>query len=139
MFAWTAEGPGTSKPVAVFLPPDQHFPTITYMTVERRHRRGATLGDALNFQLAACVEDEGLEAMVLADGDGLCVANWGDIETCEEAAGRAPLPGGQARSVRFGGMELYLCAVGGKPAARRRSLDRSAKGVSRILGTWLVP
>ena len=127
------------KPTAIFLPPAVPNPTIAYMMVERRQRRGETLGDALNFQLAACVEDEGLQAMVLADADGLCVANWGDRDTCEEVAVRAPLPGAQARPVRFGAIELYLCAVGGAAPARRRSLERSAQGVSRILESWLVP
>ncbi len=94
----------------------------------------------MNYQLAACVEDEGLSAMVVADGDGLRVASWGDEETCDEVAGRAPMgrvP--EARRVRFGGIELYVCAVGGEASARRRSLDRSCGGVVRILTTWLVP
>lgn len=107
---------------------------------DRRRRRANTLGDSLNYQLAACVEDEGLSAMVLADGDGLRVASWGDEDVCDEVAGRAPVGGvPEARRIRFGGIELYVCAVGGEAAARRRSLDRSAGGVVRILNAWLVP
>jgi hypothetical protein len=101
------------------------------------------LGEALNFQLAACVEDEGLSAMVLADDEGLCMAGWGEPEICEEIAGHAPLPSNRCpddtRRVRYGGIEMYLCAVGGNPDGRRRSLERSAGGVSRILDRWLVP
>jgi hypothetical protein len=114
---------------------------MPYMQTERRRRRGDTLEDALNFQLAACVEDEGLAAMVLADSNGLPLAAWGHSETCEEAAALAPFEQGAEgrRRVRFGGHELYLCAVGGNEIGRRRSLDRSATGVSRILGRWIVP
>ena len=111
------------------------------METERRRRRGETLEQALNFQLAACVEDEGLAAMVLADADGLPLASWGHAATCEEAAAFAPFEHGAdaARSVRFGSHEFYLCAVGGNELGRRRSLDRSATGVSRILNRWMVP
>jgi hypothetical protein len=111
----------------------------------RRQRRGDTLESALKYQLAACVEDEGLAAMVLADDAGLCLASWGGRDMCEEAAARAPLarerrPGLEAaRRVRFGKLELYLCAVGGQAAGRFRSLERSASGVSRILAGWIAP
>jgi len=114
------------------------------MAPERRRRRGETLEEALSYQLGACVEDEGLAAMVLADAEGLCVASWGRPDTCESAAARAPLPAERdpdaeaARQVWFGGIELYLCAVGGEPVARDRSLARSARGVTRILGTWIA-
>ena len=111
----------------------------------RRHRRGQTLEAQLNYQLAACVEDEGLEAMVLADDAGLCLASWGGHDECEEAAARAPLPLERragldaARRVRFGNLELWLCAVGGRPMGRFRSLERSASGVARILSGWITP
>jgi hypothetical protein len=110
------------------------------MNDERRRRRANSLGESLNYQLAACVEDEGLSAMVVADGDGLRVASWGDDDVCDEIAGRAPIGGvPEARRVRFGGIDLYVCAVGGDATGRKRSLDRSAGGVVRILTTWLVP
>ena len=111
------------------------------MEADRRTRRGDTLEDALNYQLAACVDAEGLSAMVLADADGLPLAAWGGSDTCEEAAARAPFrrDDDQARRFRFGGHDLYLCAVGGEELARRRSLERSQNGVARILGRWIVP
>jgi hypothetical protein len=111
----------------------------------RRRRRGDTLETALSYQLAACVEDEGLAAMVLADDEGLCMASWGGRDVCEDAAARAPLPGERrlgaeaARRVRFGGIDLFLCAVGGEPRGRIRSLERSASGVTRILASWIAP
>jgi len=112
------------------------------LNLERRRRRGETLDEALKFQLAACAEDEGLAAMVLADDEGLCVAAWGDSGICEEVASRAPLAPGDdstdAHKLWFGQIELYLCAVGGESQARKRSLERSASGVSRILGRWMV-
>ena len=80
--------------------------------------------------------------MVLADDEGLALATWGGREICEEAAARAPLAApraaGDARRMRFGGLELFLCAVGGEPPARGRSLERSACGVERILGKWIA-
>jgi hypothetical protein len=107
------------------------------MEADRRIRRGDTLEDALNYQLAACVEAEGLAALVLADADGLPLAAWGGSETCEEAAARAPYRP-ESHRFHFGTHELYLCAVGGEELARRRSLERSQSGVSRILGRWIV-
>jgi hypothetical protein len=107
---------------------------------ERRRRRGETLEAALSYQLAACVEDEGLSGMVLADDQGLCLAGWGRPEVCEEVAARAPLGRAVdgARRLRFGGIELFLCAMGGEPPARGRSLDRSAAAIERILGRWIA-
>ena len=96
---------------------------------------------ALDYQLAACVDDEGIDAMVLADGDGLLVARWGDADICEAAAAFAPLTaveGEDTKRMRFGNLDLYLCALGGEAASRRRSIERSASGVLRILGNWLV-
>ena len=98
---------------------------MSYME-ERRRRRGDRLEDALSYQLAACVEDEGLSGMVLADDDGLCLARWGEPELCEEVAAAAPMDGA-ARRVRFGGFEMFLCAMGGEPPGRGRSLDRTRR------------
>jgi len=106
------------------------------MMKDRRRRRGDTLLEALSFQLAACVEDEGLSAMVLADSDGLCLASWGEREICDLAAAMAPL--GEAVRVKFGATDLFLSAIGGEPRARDRSLSRSATAVPRILERWIV-
>jgi hypothetical protein len=108
------------------------------MREERRRRRGDTLGDALRFQLAACVEDEGLEAMALADDQGLCLASWGEGTDCELMAARAPMASAGTRRLRLGSALLFLCAAGGDAQTRRRSLDRSELGVTRILNRWLA-
>ena len=110
--------------------------------LERRRRRGDTLADALTFQLAACTEDAGLAAMVLADDDGLALASWGDIDLADEVAGRGPgalAAAAEERRLQFGGLELRLWAVGGEAQARRSSLERSASAVPRILGRWIAP
>jgi hypothetical protein len=120
---------------------------------ERRLRRSANITEALNLQLAACCAGGRIEAMVLADGDGLALAASGDGYACDEIAGRMVRAGTRAgdfagviygatqawgvemRRIHAGGDELYLCAVGGEPAVRRQQIDRSAGGVTRILGS----
>ena len=90
--------------------------------------------------------------MILADGDGLALAASGNAYACDEVAGRMVRAGGRAgdftgvvygaaeawgvemRRIHAGGDALYLCAVGGDPAARRQHVARSASGVARILG-----
>ena len=54
---------------------------------ERRRHRSELPDIALNLQLDACCQD-GVAAMVLADGDGLPLASAGDGFACEEVAGR---------------------------------------------------
>lgn len=119
-------------------------------TSERRKRRSSSPHIALTLQLDACCED-GLAAIVLADGDGLPLASSGDSYACEEVAGRMVVaarkirefagtligPGQrwdvQMRKLAVGSDELVLCAVGGSAAARERSLARAGGGVQRIL------
>ncbi|MCA9676923.1 MAG: hypothetical protein H6709_19710 [Kofleriaceae bacterium] len=118
---------------------------------DRRKHRSDNPHIALTLQLDACC-DEGLAAMVLADGDGLPMASSGDDYACEEVAGRMVivarrirdfagtlLGSGQRWDVQMTkfeveGSELVLCAVGGSAEARSRQLARSLRGVSRILG-----
>jgi hypothetical protein len=117
---------------------------------DRRQRRSASPHIALTLQLDACCRD-GVDAMVLADGDGLCLASSGDDYACEEVAGRLVImarrirefagtligPGQQwevqMTKVAIDGDELVLCAVGGSADSRRRQLSRSIGGVRRIL------
>jgi hypothetical protein len=120
---------------------------------ERRRRRSDNTTEALRYQLAASREASAVAAMVLADEDGLCLAASGDGGTCDEVAARLTQIGARARDfagtvfaarqawgvelrrIAVGTDELFLCAVGGDPAARRSAVDRSAGGVARILGS----
>jgi hypothetical protein len=121
------------------------------MRTERRRRRAQTITQALRFQLAACCEEGRIQAMVVADGDGLPLASSGDTHACDEVAARMVLVGsrikefngtllapGQRWDVQMmkfdvGGDELLVCAVGGSADARRRQIQRGADGARRIL------
>ena len=120
-------------------------------TIERRRRRANTATQALRFQLLACCEDGQIEAMVVADGDGLPLASSGDTFACDEVAARMVLVGSRIREfngtllgdghrwdvqmmkVDVDGSELLVCAVGGSAAERRRQVARGAEGALRIL------
>ncbi|MBA3455968.1 MAG: hypothetical protein H0T42_22915 [Deltaproteobacteria bacterium] len=120
-------------------------------TQERRRRRGTTVTQALRYQLATCCEDGRIEAMVVADGDGLPLASSGDTYACDEVAARMVLVGSRIKEfsgtllgagnawqvqmvkVDFEGSELLVCAVGGTAEARQRQLTRGASGALRIL------
>jgi len=119
--------------------------------VERRRRRADTTTQALSYQLAACCEDGRIEAMVVADGDGLPLASSGDTYACDEVAARMVLVGPRIQSfdgtllgsghkwdvqmvkVHVDGSELLVCAVGGSREARNRQIQRGAEGALRIL------
>ncbi len=118
---------------------------------ERRRHRGTTVTQSLRYQLAACCEDGGIAAMVVADGDGLPLAFSGDAYACDEVAARMVLAGRkiqefngvllgpghrwevQMKKIELEGTELLVCAVGGTAEARRRQLTRGAEGARRIL------
>jgi hypothetical protein len=121
------------------------------MRTERRHRRANTTTQALRYQLAACCQDGRIDAMVVADGDGLPLASSGDTYACDEVAARMVLVGprikefngtllGQGQrwdvqmiKVDVDGSELLVCAVGGTAEARKRQITRGAEGALRIL------
>ena len=118
---------------------------------ERRRRRGNTVTQSLQYQLAACCEDGAIEGMVVADGDGLPLASSGDTYACDEVAARMVIVGTrinefsgtllgaghswqvQMVKVHVDGAELLVCAVGGTAAARRKQITRGAEGALRIL------
>jgi len=118
---------------------------------ERRRHRGATITQSLRFQLAACCEDGRIDAMVVADGNGLTLAASGDPYACDEVAARMVLVGPriqefngvllgpghrwdvQMKKIDFEGEELLVCAVGGTADARQRQIARGAEGAVRIL------
>jgi hypothetical protein len=120
-------------------------------TPDRRRRRADTTTQALKFQLAACCEDGRMQAMVLADGDGLPLASSGDTYACDEVAAKMVHVGRrikefngtllgaghkydvQMMKVQVDGTDLLVCAVGGTPEARKRQLHRGATGALRIL------
>jgi hypothetical protein len=121
------------------------------LITERRKRRAQTTAQALEYQLTQCCEDGRIEAMVVADVDGLPLASSGDAYTCDEVAARIVLMGRrteefsgtvlgvgrawqvQMTKVLLDGYELLVCAVGGTAEARERQIARGAEGALRIL------
>lgn len=121
------------------------------MRTERRRRRATTVTQALCYQLDDCCRDGAIDAMVVADGDGLPLAAAGDAYACDEVAARMVLVGPrisafdgtvlgdqqqwavQVQKVRVDGSELLVCAVGGTAAARRAQIARGTAGALRIL------
>lgn len=121
------------------------------MRKERRHRRADTITLALTYQLDDCCKEGKIQAMVLADGDGLPLAAAGDVYACDEVAARMVLVGPKIRSfdgtlfggghrwdvqmtkVSVDGSELLMCAVGGSPTQRKKQMARGAAGALRIL------
>jgi len=120
-------------------------------TSDRRRRRSNLPSEALRLQLAAARKAAGVDSMVLADEDGLCVAAVGAGWPHEEIAAYAAMVGGKVENFegmlysqdrcwnvrirRFvaDGAALLLCAVGGGGEPRAAALQRSIGGVSRIL------
>ena len=118
---------------------------------ERRRRRGTTITQSLQFQLAACCEDGQIDAMVVADDSGVPLASSGDPSACDEVAARMVLVGTrirefngvllghghrwdvQMKKIDLQGSDLLVCAVGGTAEARQRQIARGAAGAARIL------
>jgi hypothetical protein len=121
------------------------------MRNERRHRRATNVTKALSYQLDDCCKDGSIEAMVVADGDGLPLAAAGDSFACDEVAARMVHVGPrikefngtllgagtrwdvQMTKVWIDGSELLVCAVGGTPEQRKKQIARGAAGALRIL------
>lgn len=114
---------------------------------ERRTRRSADPAEALRFQIDHVRAEARLDALVLADEQGIELASSGERGVCEELAAIAPLytmatrmPSntllGEAdisvRAVRAHGQWLFLASIGGT-VARDALLSNSARGVQRIL------
>lgn len=118
---------------------------------ERRRRRADTISLALSYQLDDCCRDGAIEAMVVADGDGLPLASAGDRFACDEVAVRIVKVGARIREfngvllgsgtrwdvqmqkVMVDGSELLVCAVGGTADQRKKQIARGASGALRIL------
>jgi hypothetical protein len=121
------------------------------MRKERRRRRAESITLALRYQLDDCCRDGRMQAMVVADGDGLPLASAGDAFACDEVAARmvhvgarirefngTVLGGGgqwdvQMQKVVVDGSELLVCAVGGSAAERKKQIKRGTEGALRIL------
>jgi hypothetical protein len=115
---------------------------------ERRARRSTHRELALGFQLEHVRDRARLEALVLADDDGLALSTAGDAAVCRELAAIAPLwaksilgiplppllRGAEVavRIVHVHGQPLYLASVGGG-VARDALIAHSLGGVRRIL------
>jgi hypothetical protein len=117
--------------------------------IERRRRRGSTTTESLRYQLEACCQEGRLQAMVLADEDGLMLAASGDA--CDEVAAKMAVLGCRIREfngtllehgrrwdvqmlkIPIEGTELLVCAVGGSVEQRKRQIARGAEGAARIL------
>lgn len=121
-----------------------------YPLEERRNRRSTHRDLALSFQLEH-VRDRGrLEALVLADDDGLVLSAAGDAAVCRELGALAPLMAKSVlgiplppllrgaevavRIVHVHDQPLYLASVGGG-VARDALLAHSMRGVHRILAS----
>src|SRR3954470_1781088 len=124
---------------------------------ERRSRRTDCLADALRFQLDACREEEGLDAIVVSDELGFCVAHSGGDGAHAELAAQLPIWAGPAKPVEHAadseprqerrlplvistfsaaGTTLHACAVGTPSAAPNGGvsvLERVASGFTRLL------
>ena len=121
------------------------------MRNERRVRRAETITLALSYQLDDCCREGGIQAMVVADGDGLPLAAAGDAYACDEVAAKMVHVGQRIREfngtvlgtgtkwdvqmtkVEVDGSELLVCAVGGTPEQRKKQIQRGASGAVRIL------
>lgn len=129
---------------------------------ERRMRRSGCLADALRLQLEVCREAEGLEAIVVADELGFCVAHAGGDGKHDALAAQLPVLADPARhpalaaeseeaatipaslsvtTFAIAGATLHACAVGAAPAgtgttsppAGAAALARVASGFARLL------
>lgn len=121
-------------------------------TIDRRRCRSEIITQALTYQLDACREDGGMQAMVLADDVGLPLASSGDPDACDEIAARMAMlatrtdqfagtlyRGGRHWEVEMtripvDGSHLVMCAIGGSPEQRWRQVARGTRGARRILG-----
>jgi hypothetical protein len=126
------------------------------MRKERRRRRAKTITLALSYQLDDCCKEGAIEAMVVADGDGLPLAAAGDIYACDEVAARMCHVGSRIRDFNgtllagatrwdvqmtkldVDGSELLVCAVGGTAEQRKKQIARGAAGALRILNARAV-
>lgn len=113
------------------------------LRLDRRSQRSDDQKLALRFQLEHTRVRAGLDAIALADADGLLVASAGEEVLCTELSALAPLVGRSSLAMGVGkslrtrplcalGEALFLVSQGGN-LARDAVLSESARGVVRIL------
>jgi hypothetical protein len=118
---------------------------------ERRRRRTDDVMEALHLQLDACRESAALEAVVIADDLGMCLASSGAPAMCYEVAARLPILARKAgdfagvllgasggvpvgvKRINVGDTELIACVLGGDQERHGAELRRAEQGVMRIL------
>lgn len=119
--------------------------------VERRLRRTNVLGPALNYQLQACSQRAGAQAIILTSKHGLVVANSPtDDIPCESIAATMSCVGSNqfrittvtcgtthcvvsARGFQSNGHDFVLCAVGSPNDRTLSELNVAIGGIRRIL------
>ena len=119
--------------------------------MERRRRRSLHPAVALSYQLETLCHEGGIDAMVVADDNGLPLAAAGDAYACDEVAARVVMVGRKIREfggtllgpgqrwdvqmtkVDVDGAELLVCAVGGDATQRQLQIARGVASAQRIL------
>ena len=119
---------------------------------ERRVRRSNQMGTALSFQLEACASRSGVEAMILANRDGLVVASspWNPestevvaaqlarVQTHQFRVGTVRAQGSAPRTISARGFdvgdeELVVCAVGCPTTKMVGEIYEAIGGIKRIM------
>lgn len=116
---------------------------------DRRRRRSTSAAVAIELALTTAAIRGGLEAVLVVDDDGLLVARSRSAVDLSMLAAVTPIVGrGQAMprikrdgrsldlsvtTVELAGERLYVAALGGRYADRRRELTDSVAATQRIL------
>ena len=111
------------------------------MNEERRRRRSENRNVALALLLESCRERAGLDALVIADrGGGLLSASTRDGVDPETIAAHLPrtwlrerIPELHARTLKLGGVRLFLGAVGAMSEHLAGEVLNAMRGMQRIL------
>lgn len=121
---------------------------MSWNLIDRRRERSTDRATALRYQLEHVRMRGQIEALVVADDEGLLLAASGDPSVCEELGAIAPLVaqspfgmrmppllrGGEValRPVTAYGQQLWVACLGGG-MARDAHLTNAERGVGRIL------
>ncbi len=111
------------------------------MTPDRRHRRSENRQVALALLLESCRERAGLDALVVADHDGLLVSASTRAGLDPEAIAahlprtflREKIPSLKARTMKLGPFRIFIGAVGAAGDELFGELMNTMRGIQRIL------